>query len=127
MQLDTETDLKAVKKAPKIEISTFNENSSFSELIEADIDHESLHPSYKVRLSTSHDYLPKTDKCKVSLQIKKFLIKCSEFNDVNRRNLSPNTSTVSHEQYESKEIGGLKEKRNKKYNLCSCSSNCVIG
>ena len=126
MQRATVTNLRDAKKSLKIEISLSDNDLSFSEHFRDEIDHDSLHPNYKLTMSRSHEYLAKSDRCKVSAQIEKFLMKHPKLNDLNKRNSSSPTRSGT-EQNESKELISRKNKGSKKQNLCSCSSACIIG
>ena len=127
MQRASESSLKAAQKAPKIKISHSNEDLSFSELIEAKIDHESLHSNYKVRMPSSHDYSLGADNLKVSIQIEKFMNKYPKLNDLNKRKFPGPRNPEPNEQNEIKKLLDLKENRNKRKKTLRCSSACIIG
>ena len=126
MQRATMTKLRDIKKPLKIEIPHTEEDLSFSEHFRDEIDHDSLHPNYKLKTSRSFGYLAEPDRCKVSVKIEKFLTKHPKFHDLNKRNSSAPTRSGT-EQSEIKEFLNSKKKGNTKQNLCSCSSACIIG
>ena len=115
------------KRLIKIEIRGSEVDLNDFESFKMKIDQESLHPHYKTRLLKAPDYFTKEDKCKLSIQIEKFLV-------IQRSNLEvPNkvailkTKISSGQKNESLELARRKEKTNKRSRNALCSSACIIG
>ena len=114
------------KRLIKIEIEDSGLDLNDLDTSKVEVDREMLHPYYKPRVFKAPQFLSKEDKCKISIEIDKYIQINRNILDVSNRVpfLQNNRNT---QQNESEETERNKFKRNRKSKIALCSSTCIIG
>ena len=127
MEIDTMLNFRGQKRLLKIKIEESEVDFNDFETFKIESDQESLHPHYKPRLFKAPEYLSKKDKCKISIQIEKFLVTQKKNLEVVNKAPSLKFCISSTEPNNSEEFIRKKDKRNGRPKNFFCSSACIIG